>query len=375
MPARLLVGLMSGTSMDGIDAVLVDPHAGLEVLATQCAPLPPELKQAIHALSHPGENEVFRLGQLDIALGREFAAAAQAVIRQAGAAPGDVRAIGSHGQTIRHHPASSGSEVPFTLQIGDPNTIAELTGITTVADFRRRDMAAGGEGAPLVPAFHQAMFGDPKINRAIVNIGGIANVTLLQGENVRGYDTGPGNTLLDQWAARHLGTAFDAGGSWSAEGAVNTALLDTLLAHPYFTLQGPKSTGKEAFNLAWLDEQLAGFEAIAPIDVQATLCAFTATAISRALSDETLDEIYVCGGGAANTDLMRRLYQAQQPRPLHTTDVLGCDPDWVEACAFAWLAGQRLDGAAANAPAVTGARGPRVLGAIYPGDSCSPGTE
>lgn len=358
---------MSGTSLDGIDAVIVNPEHNLTPLASHCQPLPTDLKHAIHALSHPGPDEILRLGQLDIELAHVFAAAAVTVIDKSGATLDDVRAIGSHGQTLRHQPPSSSVDWPFTLQVGDPNTIAEITGVTTVADFRRRDIAAGGEGAPLVPAFHAAAFGGDAVHRAIVNIGGIANVTLLQGSEVRGFDTGPGNTLLDQWAQRHQGVAYDRGGSWAAEGQVDESLLQALLAHPYFELRGPRSTGKEVFNMEWLDQCLLAFSAVSPIDVQATLTELTAASICRAINAESLDGVFVCGGGAANTDLMRRLYEHLRPKALDTTSALGLDPDWVEAVAFAWLAGQRLDGLAGNAPAVTGARGERILGAVFPG--------
>ena len=358
--------------MDGIDAVIIDPNrtssgTRIALLASLCQPLPAPLRRQIHDLSQPGDNEIARLGALDIALGRAFAAAALKVIEKAKVEPRQVRAIGSHGQTLRHHPPSSGATYPFSLQIADPNTIAEITGITTVADFRRRDIAAGGEGAPLVPAFHADAFGGSDVSRAIVNIGGIANVTLLEKGSVSGFDTGPGNTLLDQWALRHRGTAYDQGGAWAAEGQVNAALLEALLNQPYFALTGPKSTGKEAFNMPWLDSCLQRFTGISAIDVQATLAEFTAATISAGLKTAQVDGVYVCGGGAANTDLMRRLYERLTPTKLLTTADLGLHPDWVESVAFAWLAGRRLDGLSGNAPAVTGARGERILGAVFPG--------
>jgi anhydro-N-acetylmuramic acid kinase len=256
------------------------------------------------------------------------------------------------------------------LQAGDPNTIAERTGITVVADFRRRDIAAGGEGAPLAPAFHAAAFAEAGRKRAIVNIGGIANVTLLDGEVLAGgYDTGPGNTLLDYWVLRHEGERFDRDGAWSAEGEANQALLETLLADEYFALVGPRSTGKEAFNPAWLDKKLAALDTVEPRDVQATLAELTARSIADAIgaAELAVDEVYVCGGGASNTDLMRRLYRCLDGRLLKDTAELGIDPDWVEAVAFAWLAHQTLENLPGNAPVVTGAEGPRVLGGIYPG--------
>lgn len=368
MPDDLFVGLMSGTSMDAVDAALLRVAEGeFELLDCREHPISAELRDRIHLLSHPGDDEIQRLGELDRDIGCCFADAAQCLLAQSGTAAGQVRAIGSHGQTVRHLPPSATSGQAFSLQIGDPNTIAELTGITTVADFRRRDIAAGGEGAPLAPAFHAAAFGAAGKRRAIVNIGGIANVTLLLASEVSGFDTGPGNTLLDQWIGRHRGEAYDPLGSWSAEGEVQRELLTRLAAHPFFSLPPPKSTGKEMFNLSWLDGITDGLAAMEPRDVQATLAELTALTIADSLAPLDLDDVYVCGGGAANTDLMRRLYQRIAPASLGTTAELGCDPAWVEAAAFAWLAWRTLEGLPGNLPAVTGARSERVLGAIYPG--------
>ncbi len=358
---------MSGTSLDGIDAALLRCGDGISLEACHEHPIPAELKRRIHNLSHSGTDEIERLGPLDRELGHCFADAALALLAKAGVAADRVRAIGSHGQTVRHRPPSGGHQPAFTLQIGDPNTIAEVTGIVTVADFRRRDIAAGGEGAPLVSAFHAAAFGAPDERRAIVNIGGIANVTLLLDGEVSGFDTGPGNTLLDLWIGRHRGEAYDPLGSWAAEGEVREELLARLSAHPFISQPAPKSTGKEDFNLEWLDTQLTGLPEIAPQDVQATLAEFTASSICRSLASADLDAVYVCGGGAANTDLMRRLYRLLEPVKLGTTAELGCDPAWVEAAAFAWLAGRTLDGLAGNVTSVTGAAGERVLGAVYAG--------
>lgn len=364
---------MSGTSADGIDAALVRCSARdqqhIELLATRAVPLADEIKAEITALSHAGPNEIERLGVLDRELGEAFAHAVNVLLAEAGRSADDVRAIGSHGQTLRHRPPSAGNSAAFTLQAGDPNTIAERTGITVVADFRRRDIAAGGEGAPLAPAFHAAAFAESGRKRAIVNIGGIANATLLDGDTlIGGYDTGPGNTLLDYWVLRHQGERFDKNGAWSAEGDVDLALLDTLMADDYFALVGPRSTGKEAFNPAWLDRHLAACGPVEPRDVQATLAELTARSIANAIVTAGLDieEVYVCGGGASNTDLMRRLYRCLQGRSLTDTSALGIDPDWVEAVAFAWLAHRTMEGLAGNAPVVTGASGLRVLGGIYP---------
>lgn len=354
--------------MDGIDAALV--RCGPDCFSLQETlelPLPSDLRKRIQTLSHSGDEEIEQLGVLDRELGTLFAQATRDLLAKAGVPGERVRAIGSHGQTIRHRPPSAGSDPAFTLQIGDPNTIAEATGITTVADFRRRDIAAGGEGAPLVPAFHSEVFGSREKRRAIVNIGGIANASILVNGDVSGFDTGPGNTLLDLWIGRHRGESHDALGGWAAEGEVHPALLEQLLTHAFLSQAPPKSTGKEAFNLAWLDAELAGMDAINPQDVQATLTEFTAATIAHALAGFNIEEVYVCGGGAANTDLMRRLYGRLNPVSLGTTAELGCDPAWVEGAAFAWLAGRTLDSLPGNVPAVTGASGPRVLGAIYPG--------
>ena len=311
------------------------------------------------------------MGRLDRRLGSLFGKACLQLLDQAKVNAAEVRAIGSHGQTIRHRPPSSAAveEPAFTLQIGDPNTIAEITGIPTVADFRRRDIAAGGEGAPLAPAFHAAAFSKPGCPRAIVNIGGIANISLLRDNETSGFDCGPGNTLLDHWAQRQLGQAYDLNGSWGAEGAVNVELLEQLLSHPYLAQSAPKSTGKESFNLDWLDGELAQADPLDPQDVQATLAEFTAACICDAIASQPdpVDEVYICGGGAANVDLMRRISARIEPLPLGTTSELGCDPAWVEAAAFAWLAHRTLEGLSGNLPAVTGATGERILGAVYAG--------
>jgi len=283
---------MSGTSVDAIDSALVRCDGEtIELLDTHLHPIPPETREAIAALCHSGADEIERMGVLDRELGSLFADAALALLLGSDRAPADIRAIGSHGQTIRHRPPSGGAagEASFSLQIGDPNTIAERTGITTVADFRRRDVAAGGEGAPLAPAFHAAALSREGIDRAIVNIGGIANVTLLRGGTLHaGFDTGPGNTLLDQWVWRHRGESHDRNGQWSAGGEVVAALLERLLEHPYFDLTGPRSTGREVFNLAWLENCLDSLPAARPRDVQATLAELTATGIARAIAASEL---------------------------------------------------------------------------------------
>ncbi len=370
MSDSLLVGLMSGTSIDAVDAVLVRVDGeSLQLIDCLEYPISHDLKEEIAQLSHSGNNEIERMGSLDRRLGQLFAQACLQLLQQAGIDPQRVRAIGSHGQTIRHFPPSAGnsSRTAFTVQIGDPNTIAEITGITTVADFRRRDIAAGGEGAPLVPAFHAALFSDPSKSRAIVNIGGIANISLLWDGQVSGFDSGPGNTLLDHWIKTRRNRAYDANGDWAAQGWVQEALLERLLMHPYLRLPPPKSTGKEAFNMAWLNQQLSAMPDLSAVDVQATLSELTASTIADAVatSDNNIDEIYICGGGAANDDLMHRIRNRTGSAHLGTTTELGCDPAWVEAAAFAWLAFRRMEGLVGNVTQATGAGGERILGGVY----------
>jgi anhydro-N-acetylmuramic acid kinase len=363
------IGLMSGTSVDGINAALVSiPVSGqLALLATHQHPLPTAVRAAIQALMQPGTNEIEREGELDVQLGRLFADATKALLIKAGVDASSIRAIGSHGQTIRHRPHAAH---PFSRQIANPSVIAEETGITTVADFRARDLAAGGEGAPLVPAFHHWLFRKPGVNRAIVNIGGIANITWLpatESGTVLGFDTGPGNTLMDQWVDRHRNERYDRDGAWAASGRVQNDLLARLLADDYFAKAPPKSTGREHFNLAWLERQVAGN--LAPADIQATLAELTAASIAQGLKflPDNIGEIYVCGGGSHNRHLLARLGALLPGIPVATTEVLGLDPDWVEAAAFAWLAHQTLAGHAGNLPSVTGARHPVLLGGIYLG--------
>ena len=363
------IGLMSGTSVDGIDTALVSiaGNGQLALLASHQHPFPAAVRDAIQALMLPGLNEIEREGELDVQLGRLFAEAANALLAKSGVNASSVRAIGSHGQTIRHRPRAPH---PFTRQIGNPSVIAEETGITTVADFRARDLAAGGEGAPLVPAFHRWLFHKPGVHRAIVNIGGIANITWLpasENNAVLGFDIGPGNTLLDQWIARHRNMPYDRDGAWAASGRVQKDLLAQLMADEYFAMAPPKSTGREYFNLAWLEQHLVG--QLAPEDIQATLAELTALSIARGLKflPEKTGEIYLCGGGTHNRHLLACLRALLPGIPVATTEMLGLDPDWVEATAFAWLAHQALAGHAGNIPSVTGARHPVLLGGIYLG--------
>jgi len=358
---ELFIGLMSGTSADGIDAVLVqsDGERG-RLVATYHRPMPQDLRAEILAFRQPGDDELHRLATLDAQLADEYAVAVLALLTDAGVSAESVSAIGQHGQTLRHHPSG---DIPYTVQIGDPNRLAERTGITVVADFRRRDMAAGGQGAPLVPAFHAAQLAMPGIATAVVNIGGIANVTLIAADGgVTGWDTGPGNTLLDAWVSRHQGVPFDDGGDWAATGEIIHPLLSGMLEDPYFARPHPKSTGPELFNLDWVTSHLVG-EAAA--DVQRTLVELTAASIARALVDASPKVVRVCGGGARNGFLMQRLCARLPECEVTTTAAAGVDPAWVEAWAFAWLAEQTLAGQPGNVPSVTGAKGPRVLGGIY----------
>ncbi len=359
---ELYIGLMSGTSLDGIDAVLIDlEHSQPKIIATHYEKMPDVLRKSILEVCQPGFNEINRMGELDIALGKEFSKAAQLLLEKCNISATHICAIGSHGQTIRHHPDKC-----FTLQIGDPNVIAAKTGITTVADFRRRDIAHGGQGAPLVPAFHQALFSDKKINRIILNIGGIANITVLPANSsahVSGFDTGPGNTLLDAWAEQHLEKPCDEKGAWASTGRVDEALLTNLLNDPFFKLAAPKSTGREYFNLTWLQHYLSTTEAA---NIQATLVELTARSIVDAITQHSPDgEILVCGGGVHNDYLMNRLQALTKSHSIATTSKFGIDPDWVEAAAFAWLAKQTLTKKPGNLVAVTGAHTQTILGGVY----------
>ncbi len=368
---------MSGTSADSIDAVLVDFASTPPKLLTQLEhPIDHTLKNQILQLCNPGDNEIERMGHLDRSLGLHFAQATQQLLTQSGINADQVRAIGSHGQTIRHRPPGlqgNDDNLPFTLQIGDPNTLAEITGITTVADFRRRDIAANGQGAPLAPAFHQALFASDSSERFVVNIGGMSNITQLSpGQAALGFDTGPGNVLMDGWIYQQRGENYDRDGHWAASGSVHSPLLDKLLSHPFLPLSPPKSTGREAFNLNWLNHLLSEFnEPIASADVQATLLEFTATTITDAINSisqstkSAQTEVFICGGGAFNAQLMHRLTQLSNGYQVQTTRTIGIDPEWVEAMAFAWLAHQTLQRQPGNLQQVTGAQGARILGGIY----------
>ena len=370
---QIYIGLISGTSLDGIDAIAIDlSERKPRVLANYYQPYDDELRQQLRQLCQGCSDELQLYTDLDNRLGRDFAAAAIAVSDKAGLKAEQIRAIGSHGQTVRHYPHTSH---PNSLQIGDPNVIAELTGITTVADLRRRDMAAGGEGAPMVPAFHHALFRSSACDRIIVNIGGIANLTVLAADDdipVSGWDSGPGNTLMNAWIFSHQHQPQDTDGRWAAQGTTNQALLNDLLQDAYFHRLPPKSTGPEYFNRDWLDRYLLQYPD-SDVNIQATLCELTTRSISlaieqaiqaQAISTKT-PEIFICGGGCHNPQIMQQLRKQLDGLRLDTTQALGLDPDWVEAAAFAWLAQQTINGKSGNLPAVTGAQHPVILGGIY----------
>lgn len=369
----LFIGLMSGTSLDGVDGMLAEFSADrgttpIRTIATAYLPFPATLREDLMALQEAGGNEIHREAMAANALTRHYAECVAQLLADSGIGAERVRAVGAHGQTIRHRP-----EFGYTRQIGNPALLAELTGIDVVADFRSRDIAAGGQGAPLVPAFHQAIFGTPAETRVVANIGGISNISVLDhGKKIIGFDTGPGNVLMDAWISRHLGKPYDAGGAWAASGRVIPALLGNLLDEAFLKLPPPKSTGRDLFHLAWLDHQLRGFADASAEDVQATLTEFTAVTLADAIAAHAIgaNAVFVCGGGAYNAQLMHRLQHALAERAhaalVQSTDVLGVAPNHVEALAFAWLAHRHVAHQAGNLPTVTGAKGLRILGGLYP---------
>jgi anhydro-N-acetylmuramic acid kinase len=358
------IGLISGTSVDGVDAVLVTFSENRpQLIETHFQEFDSTVREKTLFLSRGSEITLKQLGEADIEIGRLFADATNALLKRANISAESICAIGSHGQTIWHQPDGL---IPFSIQIGDPNTIAELTGITTVADFRRRDLSARGQGAPLAPLLHQNCFQGDK-DRVIVNIGGISNITVLtcQGNNFA-FDTGPGNVLMDYWIHKHHSQTFDVNGEWARSGKVNSDLLDVLKKETYFDLPHPKSTGRELFNGSWLEKKLPPMPIIPEEDVQATLLAFTVKTIESSIKKVTeAQQIFVCGGGAHNNYLMKCLAEALSEHEVSTTSRLGIDPDWVEATAFAWMASETIAGRRIDTTAFTGAKSSVILGGIY----------
>jgi anhydro-N-acetylmuramic acid kinase len=367
MTQALYIGLMSGTSMDGIDAALVTiDDRSCAIKATVSPAYPDALRQRLEQLvAHPHDTDLAQIGGLHTGVAHAFAAAVTDLLTLAGLEAADVVALGSHGQTVFHRP---GTDEPFSMQLGDPGMLAVLTGITVVADFRNADLALGGQGAPLVPAFHRWLFGSTGTTTAVVNIGGIANVTLLHADGATtGFDTGPGNGLLDLWCYQHRSRPFDENGRWAASGSVDSGLLKQMRDDPYFRSTPPKSTGREYFNANWLTAQLERYPSSpCASDIQATLSELTAAEIAAAIRvNSECTDVAVCGGGAYNGDLMQRLQKALPECTVDSTARLGIDPAWVESAAFAWLAHQRLLGRATNVPAVTGASRSVCLGGVF----------
>ena len=360
----LYIGLMSGTSLDGLDIALIEQDQATRLVANHYVPMPEDLRRLLLALCSSGPDEIARAALAENQWVRLAAQGITQLLHDQQLDASAIRAIGSHGQTVRHEPARG-----FTLQIGNPALLAELTGISVVSDFRRRDVAAGGQGAPLVPAFHEALFGGQGQRLAVLNIGGFSNLSLIEVDQpVAGFDCGPGNVLLDTWIQACRGESYDKDGGWAASGQVNPLLLMTLLSDSFFAGTGPKSTGREVFNLTWLQQQLATLPPCPEADVQATLLELTARTIVESLkkAQPTTDALLVCGGGAHNGALMARIAALLPDTVVDSTAAKGVDPDWVEATAFAWLAHCCLEGISGNRPSVTGAKGPRILGAIYP---------
>ncbi|MBD2819620.1 anhydro-N-acetylmuramic acid kinase [Xenorhabdus sp. 42] len=366
MKSGRYIGVMSGTSMDGVDVIVAEIN---DKTVTQQASynhsFPPALKQNLLSICQGQQTKLSIVGRFDYELGTLFAEAVQGLLDKTGLMASDIIAIGCHGQTVWHEPDG---ETPFSMQLGDNNRVAALTNITTVGDFRRRDMAYGGQGAPLVPAFHMAVLGHPTERRIILNIGGIANIsTLFPGLAVEGYDTGPGNMLIDAWIWRHKQLPYDKDALWAREGTVNELLLQKMLSDPYFARTAPKSTGREYFNMLWLEKQLTDFPTLSPVDVQATLIELTTISIAQQIRlNHGCDRLLVCGGGARNPLVMSRLSDLLPNTEIATTDKYGLSGDDMEALAFAWLAYRTMSGLPGNLPSVTGADRETILGAIYP---------
>lgn len=369
MASSIYIGMISGTSMDAIDCALVDfsdsrPYQ-LDFINTE---IPHDLREKLLRLCEDHDSQIPLLGETDVEFARQLALSVDHILDLNGLKPSQIAAIGSHGQTVRHQPQQGNSSTPFTLQIGDPNTIAELTGITTVSDFRRRDLAAGGQGAPIVPAFHREIFSSAEHNRVIVNIGGMSNITLLGNTGtISGYDTGPGNVLMDIWIQEHQGHPYDSDGKWAQSGKVNEVLLELMLEEAYFALPSPKSTGRELFNKQWLENKLAEVKNLPSLqDVQATLLALTVQTISDAILNELKQgEVIVCGGGASNRFLMQSLTNALPTFEVMTSSALGVMEDSMEAVAFAWLAWQTMMQRPVDFTKITGSAHPVIAGGVY----------
>jgi anhydro-N-acetylmuramic acid kinase len=366
--SELYIGLMSGTSLDGVDGVLLECSDDVsKVIQHAHLPFPAALSAEFLSLNSPGHDELHRAALAANALARIYAQVVTELLARTGVGPASISAIGAHGQTVRHRPQEFDA-TGYTLQLNNPALLAELTGIDVVADFRSRDVAAGGQGAPLVPTFHHALFARSGKTVTVLNIGGISNLTVLQDDAVLGFDCGPGNALMDAWCLQHTGQPFDAGGAWAASGHVHPPLLESLLQEAFFALPPPKSTGRDLFNRSWLSHRLSGFAQLALEDVQATLTELTASAcaadVQRHGSDS--ESLIVCGGGALNTLLMRRLQARLPSLRVVSSDTLGLPPLQVEAAAFAWLARKAILRQTASLKSITGAQGARVLGAIYP---------
>ena len=359
---RHFIGMMSGTSADAVDAALVgfDPDGTTQLICTQTLEIPANLRRRIIAAQTREDTSIRDICEQDVALSLLYTTAVKALLGKANVPASKIEAIGNHGQTLLHAPEA---DHPFTLQIGDNHRLAELSGITVVGDFRRRDIAAGGQGAPLVPAFHRTLVAETE-TAAFLNVGGIANISVIAPDRVSGFDTGPGNTLSDAWIRKHQEQAFDASGAWASLGTVNEPLLERMLADRYFSRPAPKSTGQDYFNLTWLESLKV--DELAPVDVQRTLVELTARSASDALKTSGCERVYLCGGGRHNNLLTERLRSLVAPIEVADTCELGVDADFMEAVAFAWLAKQCLDRAPGNVPAVTGAQSERVLGVIYP---------
>ena len=372
--AELFIGLMSGTSLDGVDGVMAEISPGkLTVLAHADTPLPPELRAELLALNTPGPNELHRAALAANALMQVYGAVVAKLLRATATNPADIRGIGAHGQTVRHQPQNHPglSSRGYTIQLCNPALLAELTGMDVVADFRNRDVAAGGQGAPLVPVFHQSVFGQRGRNTAVLNIGGMANLTVIGpalGADLLGFDCGPGNVLLDAWCQRHTGQPFDKEGRWAEGGSVNAELLAAMRADPYFALPAPKSTGRDLFNPAWLDAHLNMHSKVSAQDVQATLLELTASACCDCITSYAKNSVKLiaCGGGAFNLSLMRRLQTLLPGHRVESSGEAGLPPQQVEAAAFAWLARKAIYRESLHLENITGAKGARIAGAVYP---------